>query len=227
MVIRKISFKAGIIIGLGLYAIGALLFIPASVSQQYWLFLGCFYIITFGLAFLETSANPYVLSMGDLRTATRRLNLAQAFNPVGSLAGMFVAAVLVLPNLEVNQFRQTHIDAHPEYKAQGLSPGEVGQNVAEAMQTFSVNQPDDYAALKTHDLGVIRVPYVAIALVVLAVMLTFIFSDMPHTGHTEEPIHLKETLANLATFKYIGGVLAQGLYVGARSCAGRTSLSTA
>ncbi len=216
LVIRKISFKAGIVIGLALYAIGALLFIPASISQQYWLFLGCFYIITFGLAFLETSANPYILSMGDLRTATRRLNLAQAFNPVGSLTGMFVAAVIVLPNLKVNEFREEHIAAHPEYKQQKLSPGEIGKNVADAMQSFSVNQPEEYAALKTHDLGVIRVPYIAIAVVVLAVMLTFIFSPMPHTGHTEEPIRLTETLANLASFKYIGGVLAQGLYVGAQ-----------
>lgn len=215
LVIRKISFKAGIVIGLGLYATGALLFIPASISQQYWLFLGCFYIITFGLAFLETAANPYILSMGDLRTATRRLNLAQAFNPIGSVTGMFVALALVA-NLDVNRFREEHIAVHPEYQEQGLSPGEISQKVALAMQSFSVNQPEAYAELKAHDLGVIRVPYVAIAIVVLAVMLTFILSPMPHTGHTEEPIHISETLANLFTFRYIGGVLAQGLYVGAQ-----------
>ncbi len=216
LVIRKVSFKAGIVIGLALYAVGALLFIPASMLQNYWLFLGCFYVITFGLAFLETSANPYILSMGDVRTATRRLNLAQAFNPVGSLTGMFVAGVLVLPYLQVNEFRQQHIDANPQYKEQGLSPGEIGQNVTDAMQKFSVEQPEAYAALRTHDLGVIRVPYVAIALVVLGVLIAFLFSAMPHTGHSEDPIHLTETLANLATFKYIGGVLAQGLYVGAQ-----------
>ncbi|QDU56971.1 L-fucose-proton symporter [Aeoliella mucimassa] len=216
LVIRKISFKAGIIIGLTLYAIGALLFIPASISQMYWLFLGCFYIITFGLAFLETSANPYILSMGDIRTATRRLNLAQAFNPMGSLAGMFVAAVLVLPNLEVNEFRKEHIDAHPEYKEQGLSAGEIGENVSLAMKSMATNQPEAYAELRSHDLGVIRVPYVAIAIVVLAVLATFLVSKMPHTGHTEEPIELSHTLANLATFKYIGGVIAQGVYVGAQ-----------
>ncbi|MCO6047866.1 L-fucose:H+ symporter permease [Aeoliella sp. ICT_H6.2] len=216
LVIRKVSFKAGIVIGLILAVTGALLFIPASISQEYWLFLGCFYVITFGLAFLETSANPYILSMGDIRTATRRLNLAQAFNPVGSLTGMFVAAVLVLPHLEVNKFRESHIQAHPEYKSQGLSPGEIGANVSAAMERFSGEQPDAYADLKTHDLGVIRIPYIAFAFVSLAILAAFLVSKMPHTGHTEDPIHLSETLLNLATFKYIGGVLAQGLYVGAQ-----------
>jgi FHS family L-fucose permease-like MFS transporter len=66
--------------------------IPAAGLQQFNIFLVGFYILTFGLAFLETSANPYILSMGDEQTATRRLNLAQAFNPIGSLTGMVVAA---------------------------------------------------------------------------------------------------------------------------------------
>ena len=79
--VRKYSYKKGILLGLALYAIGALLFFPAAKYEVFEFFLGSLYILTFGLAFLETTANPYILSMGDARTATRRLNLAQAFQP--------------------------------------------------------------------------------------------------------------------------------------------------
>ncbi|QDT68854.1 L-fucose-proton symporter [Planctomycetes bacterium MalM25] len=214
--IRKASFKAGILLGLALYALGALLFIPASITQEYWLFLGCFYIITFGLAFLETSANPYILSMGPPETATRRLNLAQAFNPMGSLCGMFVAAVLVLPNLDVNAFRQEHIDAHPEYVSQGLTPGEIEGKVNEAMSALQTEEPERYSEIRTHDLGIIRVPYVTIALVVLAVLAAFVVSKMPEGGSADEPVRIGEVISNLMTFRYLGGVLAQGVYVGAQ-----------
>ena len=101
--IRRFSYKSGILVGLALYATGALLFIPASMSMQFWLFLLALYILTFGLAFLETTANPYILSMGDERTATRRLNFAQAFNPIGSLIGMVVASNLILASLGVSR----------------------------------------------------------------------------------------------------------------------------
>lgn len=214
--IRKASFKAGILLGLALYALGALLFIPASITQEYWLFLGCFYIITFGLAFLETSANPYILSMGPPETATRRLNLAQSFNPIGSLCGMFVAAMLVLPNLDVNKFRQEHIDAHPEYVDQELTPGEIEGKVNEAMASLKTDEPERYGDIRTHDLGVIRVPYVTIAAVVLAVLALFAFTKMPDGGSADAPVRLGEVISNLMTFRYLGGVLAQGVYVGAQ-----------
>ena len=83
--IRKYSYKACILMGLGLYAVGAFLFFPAKLSGAYYPFLLAYFILTCGLSFLETSANPYILSMGDEKTATRRLNLAQSFNPMGSL----------------------------------------------------------------------------------------------------------------------------------------------
>lgn len=89
--VRKYSYKKGILFGLGLYATGALLFYPAAQFEEFGFFLLSLYILTFGLAFLETTANPFILSMGNPKTATRRLNLAQAFNPIGSLMGMFVA----------------------------------------------------------------------------------------------------------------------------------------
>ena len=94
--IQKYSYKAGILLGLALYATGALLFIPAAVTMQFIWFPISLYVLTFGLAFLETTANPYILSMGDEETSTQRLNLAQAFNPIGSLLGMFVASNLIL-----------------------------------------------------------------------------------------------------------------------------------
>lgn len=97
--IRKYSYKTGILLGLGLYAVGALLFIPASMTGLYYPFLIAYFILTCGLSFLETSSNPYILTMGDESTATRRLNLAQAFNPIGSLLGMFTAMAFIQAKL--------------------------------------------------------------------------------------------------------------------------------
>jgi FHS family L-fucose permease-like MFS transporter len=103
--IRRFSYKSGIIVGLSLYAIGALLSIPAAAGANFNLFIIALYILTFGLAFLETTANPYILSMGPPETATRRLNLAQAFNPVGSLTGMFIAGTVILSAIQVEDFK--------------------------------------------------------------------------------------------------------------------------
>lgn len=103
--IRKFSYKSGIIVGLLLYAVGALLSIPAASGANFNLFIIALYILTFGLAFLETTANPYILSMGSAETSTRRLNLAQAFNPIGSLTGMFIAGTVILSTIEVEDFK--------------------------------------------------------------------------------------------------------------------------
>ena len=97
--IRRYSYKSGILLGLGLYAVGAFLFIPAAHYQAFSFFCVSLYILTFGLAFLETTANPLILSLGSKETSTQRLNLAQAFNPMGSLSGMAVASFFVLPQL--------------------------------------------------------------------------------------------------------------------------------
>ena len=92
--IRKYSYKGGILVGLALYAAGAILSMPAASMQSFTFFCLSLYILTFGLAFLETTANPFILSLGDKETSTRRLNLAQAFNPMGSLCGMSVASLI-------------------------------------------------------------------------------------------------------------------------------------
>ncbi len=103
--IRKFSYKAGILVGLSLFAIGAMLSIPAANNVNFWLFIVAIYILTFGLAFLETTANPYILSMGHESTSTQRLNLAQAFNPIGSLSGAFIAASVVLTGIKISDFK--------------------------------------------------------------------------------------------------------------------------
>jgi len=103
--IRKYSYKSGIIVGLLLFAIGAFISIPAANTINFWLFITGLYVLTFGLAFLETTANPFILSMGAEKTSTMRLNLAQAFNPIGSLAGAFIAASFVMSNVHVAEFK--------------------------------------------------------------------------------------------------------------------------
>ncbi|MBE2214308.1 MAG: L-fucose:H+ symporter permease [Opitutaceae bacterium] len=214
LVIRKLSYKAGIMIGLGLYAAGALLTIPASTQMNFNIFLLGFYVLTFGLAFLETSANPYILSMGSPQTATRRLNLAQAFNPIGSLTGMLVASLFILPNLQVGQFRDSEIAAHPEYK--DMLPSQVDGLLIQSLETFAKTSPENHLEMVKHDLNVVMIPYAAIAVVVLLVLVIFAVSRMPDTGHEDEPIGLGELFRRLANFHYIGGVVAQTFYVGAQ-----------
>ena len=112
--IRKFSYKSGIIVGLLLYATGALLSVPAASGANFNLFIIALYVLTFGLAFLETTANPYILSMGPPETSTRRLNLAQAFNPIGSLTGMFIAGTVILSAIEVEDFKSDVNGFHAE-----------------------------------------------------------------------------------------------------------------
>lgn len=188
----RYSYKAGVLLGLALYAIGAFLFIPAAMYEQFSFFLWSLYILTFGLAFLETTANPYILSMGDPATATRRLNLAQSFNPLGSITGMFVASQIVLTNLE-SEKRDT--------------AGNLLFNSLSAAEK---------AVVKTHDLAMIRNPYVVIGLVVVAVFIVIALYKMPATKVEEGGrISIKESVSRLwANAKYREGVLAQVFYVG-------------
>lgn len=196
--IRKYSYKSGVLLGLGLYAVGAFLVIPASSYQSFAFFCTSLYILTFGLAFLETTANPYILSLGDKETSTRRLNMAQAFNPVGSLSGMAVASFLVLPNL-ISDRRN---DA-----------GEI---------IYHTLAESEKATILTHDLAVIRDPYVAIGLVVLCVFVIIALAKMPRVREDEkiaagEEHSVKQTLSNLWNNTiYRGGVFSQMCYVGAQ-----------
>lgn len=187
----KYNYKYGIMLGLALYGVGALLFYPAAQYEIFTFFLFSLYILTFGLAFLETTANPYILSMGDPQTATRRLNLAQSFNPLGSILGMFVASNVVL----------THLDSDKRDAAGNL--------------IFSSLPEADKIAIRTHDLAVIRDPYIMLGLVVIAILIVIALYKMP-TTRIESTVKLSfsQTVKKLvANVKYREGVIAQVFYV--------------
>ena len=186
MFMRKYSYKVGILIGLALYATGALLFYPAAQSESFVFFCLGLYVLTFGLAFLETAANPYALAMGAKETATQRLNLAQAFNPIGLIAGLLVAQQFVLKNLK-----------------------------SDDIVDFSVLEEASKTLIRTTDLLVIRDPYVALGLVISVVFVIFLVSKMPQSKAEGEMPKIGETFVALGkNSKYILGVLAQVLYVG-------------
>lgn len=106
--IRKKSFKAGIILGLSLYSLGAILFMPAAYAASYGFYLVAIYIMAGGCSVLETSANPYILSMGSPETATRRLNIAQSFNPVGSIIGIMMSKYFILDDISFYSISGTY-----------------------------------------------------------------------------------------------------------------------
>lgn len=106
--IRRRSFKSGIILGLLLYAAGAMLFFPAARVASYGFYLVAIYVMAGGCSVLETTANPYVMSMGDPRTATRRLNIAQSFNPVGSILGILMSKYFILDDISLYSISGTY-----------------------------------------------------------------------------------------------------------------------
>ena len=190
--IRRFSYKKGILLGLFLYAAGAFLFIPAAAKESFTFFCLSLYILTFGLAFLETTANPFILSLGAKENSTRRLNLAQSFNPVGSLTGMAVASWIVLPRLLSDQHRD----------AAGVN------HFAELSESVK-------AAERVHDLGVIRDAYVALGIAVVIVFIIIAVTRMPETAGSG--VRSKGTLGRLwRNVNYREGVLAQMFYVGAQ-----------
>ncbi|WP_113922589.1 L-fucose:H+ symporter permease [Cognataquiflexum aquatile] len=191
--IKKYSYKTGVLIGMGLYAFGALLFYPAAAWESYFFFLIALYVLTFGLAFLETTANPYVLSMGSEETATQRLNLAQAFNPMGALAGLFVAKEFILNALQSN-----NKDA-------------AGNIIYETLDESAK------AIVRTNDLMVIRNPYVMLGLVVIVLGLVIAFAKMPENKTNNGKLDFWPSMKRLSKQKqFVEGVLAQMFYVGAQ-----------
>ncbi len=212
--IRRYSYKSGVLLGLALYALGCLIFIPASILRQFEIFLVAFYIITFGLAFLETTANPYILSMGDPATATRRLNMAQAFNPMGSLLGMLTAKNLILAKLEVLKIDEKISSTLPE----GINPSEKTEAVRTALEKIQENTPQDFLAMQIHDLDVVKLPYIVLSLVVLSLFAVFLFKKMPQTSADKHhDLNLLPTFKRLIKNKaYVMGVFAQAFYVGAQ-----------
>ena len=192
-VVKKYSYKIGILVGLGLYATGALLFFPAAALENYAFFLAALYILTFGLAFLETTANPFILSMGDEATATQRLNLAQAFNPLGALMGLLVAQTFILGSLQSDD-----VDAQ-------------GNGIYETLSSTAK------AAVKTADLELIRNPYVALGIFVLLLLVLIFFVKMPEESKSHETSNMWESIKRIYKKEhFVGGVIAQLFYVGAQ-----------
>ncbi len=192
-VVKKYSYKVGIIVGLILYATGALLFYPAAAFENYFFFLAALYILTFGLAFLETTANPYIMSMGADETATQRLNFAQAFNPLGALTGLFVAQTFILGALQSDD-----VDAD-------------GNGIYETLTGAAK------AAVKTSDLMVIRNPYVGLGLLVIVMLVIISFVKMPEKKESEDSSGMLVSIQRIfKKERFVGGVIAQMFYVGAQ-----------
>lgn len=191
--VNRFSYKKGVLIGLGLYSVGALLFFPAAQLESYAFFLLAYYILTFGLAFLETTANPYILSMGTEETATRRLNLAQMFNPIGSIGGLLIAQNYVLNALKSDD---TNADGTPIFDT--LSESAKG-------------------AIRTSDLETIRNPYVILGFVVLAFFVMISILKMPENKDQEEKVKFWDSVKRLwSQPKFAFGVISQVFYVGAQ-----------
>ncbi|MDT3387216.1 MAG: L-fucose:H+ symporter permease [Bacteroidota bacterium] len=190
--IQRYSFKSGVMLGLLLYAVGALAFIPARNTGMFYAFLPAYFIMTCGLSFLETSCNPYVYTMGSDETATRRLNFAQAFNPIGAITGAFIALTYVSAGLDP------------------IDSAERGQ--------LMTSDPARFEAIKAHDLDILVQPYLYIGIVILVLLFAIWRTRMPKTSDTGERIKVKTAVTQLMHMSnYRNGVIAQFFYVGAQT----------
>ena len=225
--IRRFSYKAAIMVGFGFYAIGALLAVPAAATATFGLFLLGSYVLTYGLAFLETACNPYILAMGPRETATQRLNLAQAFNPVGSLIGMSVATLVLAPQLQTGQFRERLGDRDPEVAGHlvvepqstptsttELTDGTTVKVYAElpdfrnevgaldaamphALKGFRANDPGGFAAMQKADLDAVKMPYIVIAVIVTLFLVIYALTRMPTFSEERGQIAFGETVRSI------------------------------
>ena len=190
---RRFSYKTGVLVGLGMAILGAFLFYPASQAMTFGFFLLALFTLAGGLSILETSANPFVIAMGPEHNATRRLNFAQAFNPVGTNIGVFLAATLILPRL--NPATEAERAAMP----------------AEALRTIQMDE-----------LSAVMVPYVGFAFVLVIIWVAIAAIPMPTKreltpeGHE---VHFAATLRRLLKNRhYRFGVIAQFFNVAAQTC---------
>ncbi|MCL4841188.1 MAG: L-fucose:H+ symporter permease [Bryobacteraceae bacterium] len=190
--IKKFSYKAGVLLGLSLFSVGGLLFYPASQTMVYWHFLAALYILAGGLSILETSANPYIIVLGPEATGTQRLNLAQSFNPIGSIMGVVISKIWILSELR---------ELSAEQRA-ALPPAELER-------------------IQMGELEAVMGPYVVVAVGMLVIGGLIWFCRMPNSsdqGNGEETkLNLGATLGRLVKNpRYMTGVVAQFFYVGAQ-----------
>lgn len=188
LLIKRFSYKSGVILGLALYAVGAMLFYPASLTASYSHYLIAIYILAGGCSILETTANPYILSMGSPETATRRLNLAQAFNPFGSITGILLSQYFILGAL----------------------------NRAGAAERDLMTEAQ-LAAVQQGELNAVTGTYMGVGVVLVIILLLMVFTKMPKNSDGDKSLHLGATFKRLFKNKlYIWGVVAQFFYVGAQ-----------
>ena len=190
--IQKKGYRVGVLVGLGVYCLGALLYVPAAALQSFWTFIVGIFIVAGGCAVLETTCNPYVLALGDESTAVRRLNFAQMFNPVGSFMGIFLAQQLILAN---------------------LNPATVAER--QAMEPAALD------AIVHHELFWVCVPYVAVCAVAAAIWVFFFVSKPTEIDRVEaERTSFAEVFGILAhSPRWYCGVVAQVFYVGVQIAA--------
>lgn len=184
-IIKRYSYRMGVLVGLGFYMIGAFGYIPAAILQSYNLFLVSIFVLAGGLSVLETTCNPFVLSLGDESTSVRRLNFAQAFNPLGSMAGLFLAKYVIL--------------AH-------LNPATLDDRLAMSTEALT--------AVRDTELFWVCVPYVGLILIAFIIWCFFYRSglsdrDADDTMSVSDAIHRL-----LSRPRYAFGVVSQFFYVG-------------
>ena len=187
--IQKYSYKWGIVLGLALYAAGALFFIPARWIGAFYPFLTAYFVLTCGLSFLETSCNPYIYSLGSKPHAIQRLNAAQAFNALGSVAGMLIAMAV-----------QARINPMENYLRMRLP-----------QQQFDI--------IKDHDLSIMIQPYIYIGAIVVIMLVLIVLHKMPKDTdiHTSQgTLSILRGLMKQKTYRQ--GVIAEFCYVGAQVC---------
>lgn len=185
--IKRFNYKSGVLLGLGLFIIGSVSFYPASITQAYGHFLLALFVLAGGLSILETSANSYIIFLGPEETATRRLNLAQSFNPIGSILGVVLSKFFIL-----SQLNQADTNARLEMSAKELQ------------------------GIQSAELNAVMGPYVGVAAVLLLIWLIIAFYRMPKAsdGHA---LNFIPTIKKLLKNKnYVSGVVAQFFYVGAQ-----------
>jgi FHS family L-fucose permease-like MFS transporter len=187
--IKKFTYKSGVLLGLGLYSVGAILFFPAKLTANYYCFLGAIWILFGGLSILETAANPYIIAMGPEETATRRLNLAQSFNPIGSIMGIIISKMFILSKL----------------------------NTASAEERAALS-PEQLQTMQAGELNAVTMTYVTVGLILIVTWLLIAMNKkMPKTAEAGGALNLGPTFKRLIHNRhYMWGVVAQFFYVGAQ-----------
>lgn len=192
MFMKKFSYKAGIIVGLLIAAIGGLLFFPAAMVKEYWAYLGIFFIIATGMCFLETAANPYVTVLGDPNSSSRRLNLAQSFNGLGAFISAMFLSRLVLSGLDYTR------------------------------ESLPVGYPGGWEGYIQFETDSMKLPYLILAGILILIAVIFIFTYLPKIkeGDHIEGDTKGEKLIDFKVLKRShlrNGVIAQFFYNGGQT----------